>query len=58
MANTLSETFKVLFTRDLEKLKQEIQAYQNEERIFIVLSWFFKSEYEKSFPFATSNLNL
>ena len=30
----LSETFKTLFTRDLEKLKQEIQAYQNEDKIW------------------------
>ena len=30
----LSETFKALFTRDLEKLKQEIQAYQNEDKIW------------------------
>jgi len=29
-----SETFRVLFTRDLEKLKQEIYAYQNEEKIW------------------------
>jgi hypothetical protein len=36
MANMLSETFKVLFTRDLEKLKQEIQAYQNEKRIWYI----------------------
>jgi len=30
----LRETFKALFTRDLEKLKQEIQAYQNEDKIW------------------------
>jgi hypothetical protein len=36
MANMLSETFKLLFTRDLEKLKQEIQAYQNEKRIWYI----------------------
>lgn len=32
----LSETFKALFTRDLEKLKREIQAYQNEDNIWHV----------------------
>jgi len=30
----LKDTFKGLFIRDLEKLKQEIQAYKNEEKLW------------------------
>jgi hypothetical protein len=45
----LSETFKVLFTRDLEKLKQEIQGYQNEEKIWYI---------EKSISNSAGNLCL
>ncbi len=32
----IKDTLKKLITRDLEKLKQEIEAYQNEEKIWYI----------------------
>ena len=32
----IKDTLKKLFIRDLEKLKQEIEAYQNEEKIWYI----------------------
>ena len=32
----IKDTLKELFIRDLEKLKQEIEAYQNEEKIWYI----------------------
>jgi len=45
----IKDTLKELFIRDLEKLKQEIEAYQNEEKLWYI---------EKNIPNAAGNLCL